>query len=345
MDILVYHINLGGTITVVHGQRRKTLSCVPIVMKTNGCVPKQRFMATLHVAFGHMLELSCKKCMDSECDCVIICPRQAYDHQQYSYVTYGNVITEIMKEMYRCSTNLKVKTRGPQLITSGLASPPRPHLHKTFELPYVDCQEDFDDYTSFGDTKCCFDYNNDPHWHTSMRLDLLSNFIHCRGVAIIPELVSLDYIDAGDHETIAAAEAFVSSYICQTLDDLLEMIRDVYMVVKKPAASSALAHMTKSERKKAMMKAAKQKKKQANQAKLQKGSVVEKSCDISAAMEMLDISPKDEEEIVECCVCLDSVANIMLSPCGHIITCENCSVGLTVCPICRVEIFEKIKQK
>ena len=44
-----------------------------------------------------------------------------------------------------------------------------------------------------------------------------------------------------------------------------------------------------------------------------------------------------------CKICLKNDANIVIIPCGHIITCNNCIMSLTKCPICRHEILTCVK--
>ena len=46
---------------------------------------------------------------------------------------------------------------------------------------------------------------------------------------------------------------------------------------------------------------------------------------------------------IECCICMDSPAEICFLPCGHVTCCSNCSVALQSCPICRGPIDLKIQ--
>ena len=39
-----------------------------------------------------------------------------------------------------------------------------------------------------------------------------------------------------------------------------------------------------------------------------------------------------------CKICFDSVANIIVIPCGHLASCAQCFPALTLCPICRSEV-------
>ena len=46
---------------------------------------------------------------------------------------------------------------------------------------------------------------------------------------------------------------------------------------------------------------------------------------------------------IECCICMDSPAEICFLPCGHVTCCSNCSEVLQSCPICRGAIDLKIQ--
>ncbi len=45
----------------------------------------------------------------------------------------------------------------------------------------------------------------------------------------------------------------------------------------------------------------------------------------------------------QCKICMDRDIAIVLIPCGHLVTCQECSVTLTKCPICCGSITQKIK--
>ncbi|KAJ8390096.1 hypothetical protein AAFF_G00111100 [Aldrovandia affinis] len=45
----------------------------------------------------------------------------------------------------------------------------------------------------------------------------------------------------------------------------------------------------------------------------------------------------------QCKVCMDKDIAIVFIPCGHLVTCESCSVSLNKCPICCALIIQKIK--
>lgn len=39
-----------------------------------------------------------------------------------------------------------------------------------------------------------------------------------------------------------------------------------------------------------------------------------------------------------CAICIEKPRNVALVPCGHIVSCAECSFGFTTCPICRVVV-------
>lgn len=39
-----------------------------------------------------------------------------------------------------------------------------------------------------------------------------------------------------------------------------------------------------------------------------------------------------------CCICLENIPNILLSPCNHNVVCKSCILCLKTCPICRTVI-------
>ncbi len=48
----------------------------------------------------------------------------------------------------------------------------------------------------------------------------------------------------------------------------------------------------------------------------------------------------DEDTL--CVVCMETERNTVMVPCGHLVLCEGCSKGITVCPMCRDEVVEFI---
>lgn len=48
------------------------------------------------------------------------------------------------------------------------------------------------------------------------------------------------------------------------------------------------------------------------------------------------------EENITCVICMTNKANCLIQPCGHMKMCCLCSDKVQVCPLCRVDIVEKI---
>ncbi|XP_071964217.1 E3 ubiquitin-protein ligase XIAP-like [Antedon mediterranea] len=44
-----------------------------------------------------------------------------------------------------------------------------------------------------------------------------------------------------------------------------------------------------------------------------------------------------------CKICLDQSANILFRPCNHLVTCNECSKNINMCPVCRAAIEDRIK--
>ena len=51
-----------------------------------------------------------------------------------------------------------------------------------------------------------------------------------------------------------------------------------------------------------------------------------------------------DEDSNECIICMDSEKQIVFDPCGHLYSCNNCSLKVTKCPICRCVIINKINK-
>ena len=49
------------------------------------------------------------------------------------------------------------------------------------------------------------------------------------------------------------------------------------------------------------------------------------------------------EEQKSCKICMDDVVCMAFLPCGHLVTCENCSRSLKICPICQKTIKGTLK--
>lgn len=45
----------------------------------------------------------------------------------------------------------------------------------------------------------------------------------------------------------------------------------------------------------------------------------------------------------ECCVCQEAKCLVIFLQCGHVCTCATCSEKLSVCPLCRLPIFQRIQ--
>ncbi|XP_050311720.1 E3 ubiquitin-protein ligase LRSAM1-like isoform X2 [Anthonomus grandis grandis] len=45
---------------------------------------------------------------------------------------------------------------------------------------------------------------------------------------------------------------------------------------------------------------------------------------------------------VECVICLDLECHVIFVPCGHLCCCTGCSVGVSLCPLCRTDIERRI---
>eukprot|EP00111_Clytia_hemisphaerica_P001233 TCONS_00003509-protein len=44
-----------------------------------------------------------------------------------------------------------------------------------------------------------------------------------------------------------------------------------------------------------------------------------------------------------CKICQDNTVTITLVPCGHLVLCESCALGMFMCPVCRTEITKTIR--
>jgi len=50
---------------------------------------------------------------------------------------------------------------------------------------------------------------------------------------------------------------------------------------------------------------------------------------------------KREEDSSSCVVCMEKEKKVLLLPCKHLCLCEDCSVDVNSCPLCRVLIKQK----
>jgi len=53
--------------------------------------------------------------------------------------------------------------------------------------------------------------------------------------------------------------------------------------------------------------------------------------------------PKSDPNQLECTICMDGQKNMLLFPCKHLSCCENCSLKISTCPICRSHITKKMR--
>jgi len=44
-----------------------------------------------------------------------------------------------------------------------------------------------------------------------------------------------------------------------------------------------------------------------------------------------------------CVVCMESAKVMCFGPCGHVATCEQCSIDLHQCPMCQAKIAHRIR--
>jgi hypothetical protein len=50
----------------------------------------------------------------------------------------------------------------------------------------------------------------------------------------------------------------------------------------------------------------------------------------------------DDDEDKTCVVCLDVDRELVYIPCGHFVSCKNCSTHIDKCPMCRTFIKDKV---
>lgn len=59
------------------------------------------------------------------------------------------------------------------------------------------------------------------------------------------------------------------------------------------------------------------------------------------------LSAADEVKRLEqeklCKICHSSEIQVLFLPCGHLVSCANCSSSVCMCPLCRVPITMKIR--
>ena len=52
----------------------------------------------------------------------------------------------------------------------------------------------------------------------------------------------------------------------------------------------------------------------------------------------------EDDTTMDCAVCLSCEKDTVFIPCGHYYTCNECSIQLKTCPICRATITERVSK-
>lgn len=68
--------------------------------------------------------------------------------------------------------------------------------------------------------------------------------------------------------------------------------------------------------------------------------VPRKATDAQGRIAATETQERDEHL---CAVCLDQVAHVLFTPCGHLSSCSHCSEQLSSCPICRAAIVQRVR--
>jgi len=67
----------------------------------------------------------------------------------------------------------------------------------------------------------------------------------------------------------------------------------------------------------------------------------------SSSSSVLSSSPQDEirklEEEKLCKICKKENVQVVFLPCGHRVSCNQCSSTATQCPLCKISITEKLR--
>ena len=61
-------------------------------------------------------------------------------------------------------------------------------------------------------------------------------------------------------------------------------------------------------------------------------------------VDLTNIKIHTDEETQDCIICMDNIKQIVFDPCGHFYTCDRCSNKVTICPICRTNITNRINR-
>lgn len=49
------------------------------------------------------------------------------------------------------------------------------------------------------------------------------------------------------------------------------------------------------------------------------------------------------QERAQCVVCMAAARAVVFLPCQHLVACAKCAEGVSVCPMCRKEIAQRLK--
>jgi len=58
-----------------------------------------------------------------------------------------------------------------------------------------------------------------------------------------------------------------------------------------------------------------------------------------------DIRIFEDEETMECSICMDAQKTIVLMPCGHYVMCATCADQVMKCPMCRAAITRRVARE
>ena len=61
-------------------------------------------------------------------------------------------------------------------------------------------------------------------------------------------------------------------------------------------------------------------------------------------VDLTNIKIHTDDDSQECIICMDNLKQIVFGPCGHFYTCDRCSNKVSMCPICRSSITNRINR-
>ena len=70
----------------------------------------------------------------------------------------------------------------------------------------------------------------------------------------------------------------------------------------------------------------------------------EQTCTFNLEAAMQNLVVYEDSSASDCTICMENPKSMVLIPCGHFYTCNECSIKLLKCPICRCEITERINK-